>query len=174
MKRLIAFLFTLMLLAAPAFAQEETVSVPKSQLTEQQKAQFATKTVTQQGHEWIGLGKEIGEAFNSALGAVTTNLDAFSRTRVGNWLMFLLVWKIIGAELMRVIIGTGIFLIGTFLLTWSYYKTCMTRSILLKKNPDKSKEYKIINLDSDLDGRRFVHAVLQALLIIITLATMFA
>lgn len=73
---LLAFLFCL-----PAFAQDENkVLVPKSMLTEKQLAEAEKGDLKTNVHEWAGLGREVGEAVNSSLSAITEQANAFAKT----------------------------------------------------------------------------------------------
>src|ERR1700683_3390454 len=106
----------LILFSAAAFAQEEMVSVPRSQLTEQQKANLGTD----KARSWVGMGKEIGEAVNSSMSAITTQSNNFAQTPVGKLTVFIVIWKVVGDQAVH--IGGGIIelLVFTPLWVWSY------------------------------------------------------
>jgi muconolactone delta-isomerase len=85
-----------MLVAVPATAQvrDSMVAVPASLLTADQKAQMevaATQAKIQTYGKWVGLGKEVGEAVNSSLAAVTDQTARFADTKVGKVTMALVI-----------------------------------------------------------------------------------
>lgn len=153
-------------------AQDKMVTVPESTLTAAQKASVAV----QDTRSWVGLGKEIGEATNDALGAITTNADAFSKTGVGHFVMFMVAWKVLGNEALRVMIGLPIYLLMLTVWCWSYNRSCMTRSVLIEVTAEKTKKYKVINGsdDRDLNVTRGVHAAIICVTSGIMLVVMFA
>ena len=156
--RIIQTLVMTTILALPVWAQ--TVSVPISKLTEQQKREFVGGSVTEQASSWIGFGHEVGVAFNEGLGAVTDNVDKFGATRVGSFIMVVIAWRMIGLELMKIFVALFVWITTLAVLIWSYRKTCMTRSVLSEVLPDKTKKFTIIKADDgDVDARRIVHAV---------------
>src|SRR3954465_6334257 len=98
MKTKMKFVIGLILLSLSSIliqAQEKQVSIPESQLTEQQK-QFLNQQQNQQklnqvgntietAHGWVGIGKELGQAFDSALSSLTTRSNEFANTKVGKF-----------------------------------------------------------------------------------------
>lgn len=161
MKRLFALL---MLIALPLTAQDtSTVSVPRSTLTKQQQSIVETKSNT-----YIGMGHEVGVAVNEALGAVTEQAGKFGETKLGKLTMGIVVWKILGHDILGFIWGFLLMLIGTPILVWSYRKY-FARHILIKDGPNKEKEWKVVGGDGDTDTARFLHAL--AFLILMGLST---
>jgi hypothetical protein len=149
------YLFVLlMVVALPLTAQDtSTVSVPRSTLTKQQQAIVETKSNT-----YIGMGHEVGVAVNEALGAVTEQAGKFGETKVGKLTMGIVVWKILGHDILGFIWGFLTLLIGTPILIWSYRKY-FERRVLVKDGPNKEKEWSIIKMSGDYDSARFLHAL---------------
>jgi len=81
------------------------VLVPKSMLSQAQVEALETKQELENLGEYAGLGKEIGEAINYALEAVTENAQKFSETDPGRLTMYLVFWKVAGEDLMGYVIG---------------------------------------------------------------------
>lgn len=142
-----------------AQTQEQTVSIPVSQLTEQQKQTINTQQTVQTASQWVGLGKEIGEAFNGALSALTKNASDFATTDLGRFAMFMVAFKIIGP----IIIGTVLWLLITIILSFFYYsyirKNVFNRTeIEFEKLDDKGKVIERTyteNRNKDNDGGVF-------------------
>lgn len=143
--KFIAPFMLMALFAVTAGAQNDTmVSVPISKLTVQQKAELSSQALSDKVAgvgKYAGVGKEIGEAVNSGLQAVTANASAFADTRVGKFTMFVIAWKVMGNDLSRVFFAIMFGVIGVPLWAWSYYKNVVPKRILKeeKKLPDGTK-----------------------------------
>lgn len=132
----------LLLFSSLAFAQNSdqemvTVTVPKSSLTPQQQ-----QTVQQQEvHNWVGIGKEVGDAVNSSLQAITTQSNNFAQTGIGKLTVAVVIWKVIGDQVVHVV--GAILWMAVFLpiWLWSYRRMCMTRRIKTGKDTWQVVEY---------------------------------
>jgi len=133
----------MVLLATPAFADDpqEKVTVPKSMLTQEQLSQLNQKNLRENVSGWAGVGKEIGEAVNSSLQAVTTQSNNFAQTGVGKLTVILVVWKVIGDEFLHVAVGLLELVIFLPVWIWSYRRTCITRSFTMPDKTVKVIEY---------------------------------
>ena len=116
MKLLLGLLFVGIANAAP-------ITVDDSLLTEDQKSKLKLQETKEIVSTWAGIGKEVGEAVNSSLSAVTDQAERFGKTRVGTFTMALVAWRVVGTDLIGIIaggIGAAIF---TVLLIW-YLRRC--------------------------------------------------
>jgi hypothetical protein len=108
MKKLILLLFlSLFSVLTPAIAQNNSkplVSIPADQLTEQQKKLIEQSSTQEAVSSWTGMGKEVGEAVNGAVGALTKHAVDFSETKLGTFTMYVIAYKVIGASLIKTII----------------------------------------------------------------------
>lgn len=175
MKRLFGILAVLMLCAAPLLAQNDSmVLVPKSSLTREQVNQVQLQTASR----WIGMGKEIGEAVNSSLTALTTTASNFADTKLGHFTMYLIAFKVIGYPIIQAAVGLPLLFVFTIIFIWSYWKTCVPRRYVIKASRDEkgkmmATDWKIANDDSDLDARRAVHFFLYIVAIGVALLVIF-
>ena len=78
--------------------------------------QIAGKIET--ANKWVGMGKEIGLAFNECLSSLTKTASDFADTKLGKFTMFLIAYKVLGTDILQVAIGL-LFIIIT--LTTSLY-----------------------------------------------------
>lgn len=170
MLRILKFLLLLLVFSSPLLAQTtgqvEMVTVPKSALTADQLAQVEQRNLQDKIStygKWVGLGKEVGEAVNSSLSALTSQADNFAKTGVGKFTLFMVAWKVLGSDIMDIVIAVPIMMLLTSLFIWSYRKSCTTRSVLVGVQADGAKSYEIVNRsdgrdpDNDLDARRGWH-----------------
>lgn len=158
-----------LLIMVPAIrADEDKVTVPRSMLTQEQIKKLDDSSPS----KWVGLGKEVGDAVNSSLQAITTQTSNFSQTKVGKLTMFLVVWKILGDMIVHLV--TGFFLLIIFLTVWiwSYRKTCITRSIKTGKDTYEKVEYRKSGQYDDVSPR-MGHAIALIIFGIVFLFTVF-
>ena len=167
MKHILTIL--LLTLSISVFSQNEKIIVNTSDLPpelvqqlkqKQQQQQVSTELKTYS--EWAGVGKEIGVAVKEGLTAVKDVAVDFSKTEVGTFTMMLIAWKVVGQDVLGLFVGILVFLVGIVLIYWSYRKSCMPIKICVKDEGwFKAKEYKIIEIDHDINlgFAVFCHAV---------------
>jgi hypothetical protein len=131
---------------------EETVTVKKSQLTQEQLSNIelqATKDKVEQYGKWVGIGHELGTAVNESLSAVTANANNFAQTGVGKWTIFLVVWKVAGHDLLGFVIGFGTLVVGFIVWCYVFYKNCIPHRILIENSKTTGKKWELVNQNSD-------------------------
>ncbi len=69
-------------------------------------------------NNFIGIGREIGIATKEGLNAVVDVSERFGATNVGRFVMLMIAWRVMGHDLLRVIIGIPIWLGGVWF--WVY------------------------------------------------------
>ena len=143
---IITFLFAFTTLSY-ATAQE-LISVPKSELTAQQKEKFTQQTTIEKVGSWVGLGKEIGTAVDESLGALTERANDFSNTRVGLYTMILVAYKIIGKDIVQLLFAVFLSLIFFPLFIYSFLKNCIRRRVVDSKRILEDYTEEIIYGDS--------------------------
>lgn len=187
MKSVLRLMLWSVLCVAPVSAQQqapEMVTIPKSALTEYQKEELATAAMDnriQTYGKWVGVGKEIGEAVNSSLEAVSTNASKFAETSVGRTAVYLVVWKVVGKDVLGLIVGGLLLLIGVPLWIWSYRNALQNRypvdtETFNEKGGVASRTYKFYKTDrygnkedASNDAERFIHFAALALLLVIAM-----
>lgn len=196
MKRFIGMISIFVLIFATQIqAQTPTtpqrVGDPSTYLTTEQLAKYNSdiqiaelqKKLETYGN-WVGVGGEVGTAIKEGLTAVVDVADKFSGTDVGKFTMILVAWKVIGKDIVRIVLGIIFISIFTWLLIYSFKRTCVERRILVEnKNPGflrypKERKYEIIEPRfGNGDGLgiiRFLHLIMFMIGIWITYAIMFA
>ncbi len=194
MKKIFGLLF---LFALVLSAQAQQVTVDMTDLTPAQRAKIEAdaliakqeaqlalyeKKIEQFG-DWVGVGGEVGEAVKQGLEAVVDVSDKFGKTDVGKFTMVLVAWKVMGQDVIRIFLGLVFLGMFTWLLIYSFKRTCIERRVLIKnENPGflkypKVKEYKLIEpLFGDGEGLgiiRFGHLFMFLIGIWITYSIMF-
>lgn len=103
--------------------------------------------------KWAGLGKEIGEGVNGALMAIEGSATRISDTTLGKTAVNIVVWKFIGKDVMRIVVGFIILLVGVSIMI-RLINTYKPHRILIKKHFIKEKmqfekEYKYDSGDDE-------------------------
>jgi hypothetical protein len=99
--------------------------------------------------EWVGLGKEVGVAVNEALGAVTKTASEFGETKLGKLTIVLVIWKVVGEDIIQLGFAFIWIFLVTFLAFFVYYKYGKTKRHLIKETYNEEtkkydKEWRII------------------------------
>jgi hypothetical protein len=139
MKKLLILLF-LLTLSTAVFADdqqnsEETVTIKKSQLTQDQLSKIEAQNVAEKVKTYgfaAGVGHEIGIAVNESLTAIKSNVVDLSNTSVGKITIAVVVWKVIGKDLTGLVIGISMFAVGIPIWIWSY-RRFLPRKYLVKE-----------------------------------------
>lgn len=155
---LAAFIFS-----AATFAQTSGVTLTaedyaklspeaKSQITAIQVEKEITGKIETTG-KWVGLGKEIGTAMNESLTAITTTASNFAETKLGKFTMFIVAWKVIGTDVLQLLIGI-VWIILILCISLYIYRNNTERTVLISKKWNSEgkgfeKEYKRIDEDTD-------------------------
>jgi hypothetical protein len=110
MKTLIGFFAIALALTAQPAAEEQMVSVPKSWVRAENQQSLQSP--------YLGMGKEIGDAVKASLESVVEVSNKFSDTPVGKVTLVILAWKMIGHDLLGVLLGLPLYIAGMVLWVW--------------------------------------------------------
>ena len=190
------FLFALMLSVMPVQAQtSQQVTVDISDLTPAQQTKIrleqelaekqiqldiAEQKVKQFG-DWVGVGGEVGEAVKQGLEAVVDVADKFGQTDVGKFTLVLVAWKVMGKDVVKIILGLIFFAMLVIILTRFYRNTVTDKRMLTKRMPQgfwkrSIKEYTVVESSLDGEERTWLTIVLGVIFLLgiwITYAIMF-
>lgn len=134
---------TLLLILTLAFTSF-SAEVPDSLLTETQKVALETnkkvvdaKASAQVASAYMGIGRELGEAVNSSLSAITEQSNKFANTSVGHLLIFIVLFKVCKC-LVVAAIGIPLVWILSFAFSMLVYRFYVKNNIQLdeKRNND--------------------------------------
>lgn len=139
---LLLFVFSLGVSAqGVSLTQAEINKLPPDMRTKIESMQ-SKKEVTQNLEtlgEWAGLGNEVGQAVNGALVALTKTAGDFSKTKLGKFTMFMVAWKVMGNDMVRIVVGTFFMLFFFILFVIKWFMTCRPKRYLSSRvwNEDK-------------------------------------
>lgn len=192
MKNLVALLsvFVLMLVAFPTQAQTpERVGDPKAYMTSDQLAKYEAdiriaeleKKLETYGN-WVGVGGEVGNAIEEGLTAVVDVADKFGKTDVGVFTMVLVAWKVVGKDVVRILLGLFFFVLVTLLFLKVYRGYYRPKRIMTERTGRgflrrADKKFTLVSPDRDWEGANaipIVMLILYAGMVGITYAIMFA
>jgi hypothetical protein len=158
MIKLFSFLVSLMLLSSITFSQvDDRIVVNKSDLPPGLVEQLEGKKNIEKYAEYVGVGKEIGIAISEGLKAVVDEAEHFSETNVGLYTMALIAWAIVGKDIIQILIGVPLLLLGLFIILRYWRKTYLPQKRVTEKSgfflwPVKKYEYEkeLIRPDSEV------------------------
>lgn len=191
MKRLLTILIALLVFASPAFADYVAVdgltAAQKASL-EEKAAQMKKENLTnnlpsspKQFQEWAEVGTAVGKGLVSVAKEIGVEANAFATTPLGKISIGLLIWKVMGNDIIQILLGAVMFL--TFIPMWVYFfrRLCVIRTI--EQTPTGEKTWygrpimktKVEHYPSDyVDGTRFMMLIVLAGLIGTIAVTTFA
>lgn len=79
--------------------------------------------------QYVGIGKEIGSAVDTSLGALAYHIDRISKTNVGKFTMAMVAWKIIGEDAIGYLVGIVVLILFLGIWVWSWRKNFYRRKI---------------------------------------------
>lgn len=178
MKKLFV-LFTLLILMVVNLATAQTTTTkadrvgnPESYMTADQLAEYYgdIKMAEIEGKmekygNWVGVGGEVGTAIKEGLTAVVEVADKFGGTDVGKFTMVMVAWKVIGEDVVRILLGI-IFAIVMTVLIFRSVRHYYPRKYLVKGNRWKfwqQNEYEL-NVPETNEGTAFMKILHIALL----------
>jgi len=80
-------------------------------------------------NNYVGIGKEIGGAIDTSLGALAFHIDEISKTNVGKFTMLMVAWKIVGEDFSGYFSGLIIYLIFLGIWIWSWHQNFYKRQV---------------------------------------------
>lgn len=103
--------------------------------------------------KWAGLGKEIGEGVNSALMAIEGSATRISETTLGKTAINVVVWKFVGKDIIRIIIGILVLAIGVPIMvklinSYKPHKVLINKRFI-KEKMQFEREYEYISGDGE-------------------------
>lgn len=142
----ISMVFALFAFAPLVYAQNNTtttddgdtpVTVPKKYVSpEGLNHQVEAKT-----SEWVGIGREIGDATKQGLDAVVEDAEKFGSTKVGTFVLVMIAWKIMAHDVLGVVLGIPILIAGA-IFWWQVMKRLFFGYQVLDKKEGRVKTYK--------------------------------
>ena len=113
--------------------------------------------------DWVGVGGEVGIAVEEGLSAVVDVADKFGQTDVGKFTLVLIAWKVMGKDVVKILLGVVFFSVLVFLLSRFYRRTISSRRILVERTPQGAwkrdkKEWEVEKSNLDGDERAWLTA----------------
>ena len=167
---LISIMALLIVVSAPmTFAQvNEKITVNTNDLTvdqlakiqlEQANAELQKKLDTY--GKWVGVGGEVGTAVKEGLTAVVDVADKFGKTDVGKFTMYMVAWKVMGKDVIKIIIGLLFFIVFASILIYTFKRLTKEHRILIE-NPGfmkYPKKYQVIEATFDAEDTTIIAVI---------------
>ena len=85
-------------------------------------------------NEWVDLGENIGVAVAATAKELGVAADEFLNTRTGQITVVLIVWKVMGEDIVGIIGGTMAWIAITMLIVWSFKYFFMSKKVVNKES----------------------------------------
>ena len=97
------------------------VEIPDSLLTPDQKAFVSQKTTQASVSGWVGIGKEVGDAVNSSMSAITTQTNNFANTPVGKYVLWIVTYTVLKNLIIAIALVSTMFFFSAVFVGATYY-----------------------------------------------------
>jgi hypothetical protein len=182
MKKILGLMIMLLVVAiAPSYSQanlngsNEKVVIDKADLTPAQIASYEAQAQIEKANaeiaklerkletygKWVGVGGEIGQAVKDGLTSVVDVADKFGSTNVGRFTMIMIAWKVMGKEVVQIILGLLFFFTFLITLILIFRRIVLPRRIKIE-NPGffkYPKKYELVKTELDSEGVTIVTVV---------------
>lgn len=106
-----------------------------------------SKDAAAKASEWVGVGHEIGIATHEALSAVADDINKFSGTPVGHFIMWMVAFKVLGASVLHMGVGIPVYLFGCGVWIWLYRMWFKPRKVLVSEEYDETTKKRTKNYE---------------------------
>lgn len=128
-----------------------------------------------EAREWIDIGTAVGKALGSSARELNIAVNEFAETPVGMLTAVLIVWKVVGSEIIHYIFGVGFMLLAIPTWWWMWSRVYRIKKIV--KTGWFSKEITYEDREISTDGEhaaKFIFAAVGPVLVIIGLIISFS
>lgn len=172
MRSILLSMFLAFFISTPVFANITSQDFDLQGLSEAQKIELYKKmenmkeqntgpTSVEQMKEYADLGQKYGVALAATAKELGKSVDEILNTTVGKVAMVLIVWKVVGQELLGIVMGLLWF--STMIPIWAYFyrRMCVVKSITFEpvegfRSRKKVVEYYNTNFSEAMHGTRFL------------------
>lgn len=173
-------------------AEQQVSRIDLSGLTEEQRADLVKqaeqmrkqssgdriidKITPENADAWVNLGKNMGLALAEVAKHLGVAADEFLKSSAGKITLALIVWKVMGNDLVHLMVGLGIFVV--FLPLWVYFfrKMCVVKSVENLTPADGYESHKRYEYykEGDVDGTRGVMLLVLVVIVATGIITIFS
>lgn len=157
-------------------AQKAELAVKVSEMASQQKAPAVPTIGTVE--KWAGFGQQIGSALAGTARELGIVANEFIKTPAGQVTMYLVIWKVMGSEVVHV--GAGLLILSIFVPLWIYLfrRMCIIKGFNIKTITDdagKTKNVKVPEFfqPSEVSEERGWMLVILGIILAVSVLTIF-
>lgn len=157
---------TLALAPAPSFAQsegpvltpaqQERLDAVKEDMLRANGDPSVKPSAAQQVNEWVEIGQGIGSGLGAAARELGVVANEFAQTPVGMLTIGIIVWKVMGGDIVQLLVGTAWFIGATSIWFYFYRKLYVPAKISYEYHENGKLKLKTIIPDTSKDGDRDV------------------
>lgn len=163
------------------FSQTQTATIDlskldptlRAQIEAAQKEQSIEEKINRYGR-WVGMGKEVGDAIDGALGAISNRANEFANTKVGMFTMGIIAFKVVGYPIIQLCVGIPLILLGTIFFIWILKAQCLPRKVVTITGEGKEKKREEKFIEPEEQWYSFLAAVIYVIYLALCMAVIFA
>jgi len=150
--------------------KQEQIDILKTVADKTAASKISKKDTIKNVSEWVNLGSSIGKGLSSSAKELGVTVNEFSKTSVGKWTMFLIIFKVIGSHILHFIAGMLMLIIGIPITTFLINKKV---GVEITYNEKDGKKLKVVKnrLDDETTGIFWFAYIVIVLASIITMLT---
>jgi hypothetical protein len=145
-------------------ATEEMVTVPRKYVSSEGLNQAKNASAIS---PYLGMGREIGEAVKGGLESVVDVSNRFADTPVGKFTLFMVAWKVIGRDLLGVVLGLPLYILGIGLWVWFMRRMFFERRVTVRNEQGKKVQQIIQPMEFRTGDAKIVTVLLMVVLLTI-------
>lgn len=152
---------------------ERQIAELQAQVTKMKSPENISATMRQEATAWAELGANIGTAMVSAAKELGIAANEFSQTGLGKIVTVIVVYKVLGREILGVIVGSAILLVGGIFTIMIFRSTKFNTQVQYQYVPvlwGMFNRRRVVKLETDGDytvGRCLFTAVTGAITLIV-------
>ena len=135
-------------------SQKAQVQFEVAEMLEENGQDKSAQNQVEKAKEWAELGQQVGVALVATAKELGIAVEDFSHTTIGKVTIGIIVWKLMGKEILRGVVGFLFLVVGIWMWRHYFNKLCVVKSISYHSD---GKVAEIINRNShDNEGLKFL------------------
>lgn len=163
-------------------AEKEDLKAQAAQLRADKAAKEEAPMTTERVTEYALMGKAVAEAFGAAAKEMNVAVNDFATSPVGKVTMVLIIWKVAGKDMARIILPMVIFILFFPCWIYAYRRMCIIKSVKRVSVPLEERKWYSRNSHKDIqyyepgdcDGTRGMMGIVLLVAVGVTMLGMFA
>jgi len=122
--------------------------------------------------EWAEVGSAVGKGLVATAKELGIEVNAFAQTSIGKLAIVLIVWKVMGGDILHIFGGIVWFMVALPMWIYFFRKLCIVKEI---KYNEKGKKASIVHyVEKEAEDARLTMTIILVFIVIVGLVTIFS